>query len=165
MMHLDQQKEQFSKAFVQAVATIAGYGTYQPAVDDDSVDLGVAARSSANTPRRPRLELQLKCTHVDEGGVEFLAYDLKLKNYEDLRADTIVPRILVVVLVPQDVNSWMEITDQEVCLRHCAYWLSLKDLPATSNAYKVRMQIPRAAKFTPQELQGLMVKINNGENL
>jgi hypothetical protein len=165
MMHLDQQKEQFSKAFVYAVATIAGYGTYQPEVDDDSVDLGIAARSSANTPRRPRLELQLKCTYVDEGDDHFLAYDLKLKNYEDLRADTIVPRILVVVLAPQDVNSWLEVSDHEMCLRHCAYWLSLNSLPATNNAHKVRVKIPRSAKFTPQELQRMMVKINNGEIL
>ena len=57
MMHLDQQKEQFSKAFVHAVATIAGYGTYQPAVDDDSIDLGIAARGGLHTTRRPRLEL------------------------------------------------------------------------------------------------------------
>ena len=165
MMHLDQQKEQFSKAFVHAVATIAGYGTYQPAVDDDSIDLGIAARSGLHTTRRPRLELQLKCTHIDEGGDEFLAYDLKVKNYNDLRADTIVLRILVVVLVPPDVTSWIEISNHEMCLRHCAYWMSLKYLPVTTNAHTVRVQIPRAAKFTPQELRGLMVKVNIGENL
>lgn len=42
-MDINQQKEQFSNAYLQAVASVAGYSLYKPNVDDDSVDWGIAA--------------------------------------------------------------------------------------------------------------------------
>jgi hypothetical protein len=39
---LNAQKEQFSRAYVFAVAAVAGYATYTPSVDDDSFDLWIA---------------------------------------------------------------------------------------------------------------------------
>jgi len=38
LMDINQQKEQFSNAYIQAVASVAGYSLYKPNVDDDSVD-------------------------------------------------------------------------------------------------------------------------------
>lgn len=38
-MTLDQQKEQFSYAYVRAVAAVAQIAVTPPTVDDDSVDL------------------------------------------------------------------------------------------------------------------------------
>ena len=164
-MYIDQQKEQFSQAFVQAVATVAGYATYKPSVDDDSIDLGLAARGDLDTPRRPRLELQLKCTHKNESKANYFLYDLSLKNYNDLRADTIVPRLLVVVVVPREVESWLVLANREMCLRHYAYWYSLKGLEATNNLTKIRLEIPRTNRFTPAALRNIMGKVNRGEDL
>jgi hypothetical protein len=39
---LNQQKQQFSIAYVRAVAAVAGYNVYKQEVDDESVDLGIA---------------------------------------------------------------------------------------------------------------------------
>ena len=50
---------------MQAVTAAAGYNVYKPEVDDDSVDLGIAARGGKGTFRSPKLELQLKCTSID----------------------------------------------------------------------------------------------------
>jgi hypothetical protein len=41
MMELDQQKEQFSRAFVQAIAVVAGFAWSVPSVDDDSLDVSL----------------------------------------------------------------------------------------------------------------------------
>lgn len=41
-MHISQQQEQFSRAYVHAIASVAGFTLYIPQVDDDSVDLGIA---------------------------------------------------------------------------------------------------------------------------
>lgn len=166
MMHITQQKEQFSKAFIQAIAAVAGYAVYEPSPDDDSIDLGIAARGGANTTRRPRLELQVKCTQNDVGDDENLAFDLEIKNYNDLRVvDTIVPRILVVVVVPQETSAWVNLSNQEMCLRHYAVWKSLIGLPETSNTSTVRIHLPRSEKFTPEKLQELMFRINERETL
>ncbi len=58
---LNQMKEQFSHAYVKAVAAVAGFAWYKPSVDDDSIDLGLAQRGGGGTTRSPRLEIQLKC--------------------------------------------------------------------------------------------------------
>ena len=164
-MDINQRKEQFSRAFIHAIATLAGFGISKPEVDFDSVDLIIAARGSETTSRRPRVELQIKCTHVDDGHSEHLAYDLKIKNYDDLRADTIVPRILVVVLVPEDVDSWLHVTDEEMCLRRRAYWHSLAGSPETTNDTTVTIHLSRDASFSPDSLREMMERINNDEAL
>lgn len=165
MMHIDQQKEQFSKAFVHAIATVAGYAIYKPEVDDDSVDLGIAARGGISTLRRPRLEMQIKCTQNDEGPDEYLSFDLKRKNYNDLRVETIVPRLLVVVLVPPEVREWLRISAREMCLHQGAYWVSLAGQPETTNKTSVTIHLPRSQQLTPEGLQQLMARINNGDLL
>lgn len=50
----EQQKEQFSVAYVRAVAAVAGINIYRPEVDDDSVDIGFAARAFDGLPLRPQ---------------------------------------------------------------------------------------------------------------
>lgn len=164
-MHIDQQKQQFSFAFVHAVATVAGYSLYDIRVDDDSIDCGIAARGGENTTRKPRLEAQLKCTSRDLLGEETLNFPLKTKNYDDLRADSIVPRILVVVTVPEDVNLWLDQTEDQLTIKHCAYWVSLAGRPESGNIATVTINIPRTAQFTVRELQSMMARINQGATL
>lgn len=50
-MDVSRQKEQFSIAWVCAVVSVAGYVVYQPEVDDDSVDLGIAMRGRIHWER------------------------------------------------------------------------------------------------------------------
>jgi hypothetical protein len=57
---INQQKEQFSNTYLQALTSVAGYSLYKPFVDNDSVDWGIAAKGGEGVVRAPRLELQLK---------------------------------------------------------------------------------------------------------
>ncbi len=162
-MHVDQRKEQFSRAYVLAVAAAAGYAWYQPSVDDDSIDLGLAAKGGGSTIRSPRLELQLKCHAAETPAGSHFSHDLKIKNYEDLRDVSVqVPRLLVVVLVPEDVAAWMTATENELVLRRCGCWASLRGLPPTTNQTKVAVSIPRAQLFHPGSLQTMMERISLG---
>jgi len=64
-MSENEQKQQFSFAYVHAIASRAGFACERPGVDDDSVDLTIAARGWVHQQailRSPRLELQLKAT-------------------------------------------------------------------------------------------------------
>src|SRR5579871_605214 len=123
---VNQQKEQFGNAFIQAVTAVAGFALYKPSPDNDSVDWGIAAGGEAQTPRRPRLELQLKCTAQAPMATDTFPFELKIKNYNDLRVEKLfVPRILVVVTVPVKTEQWLELSDKQLILRHSACWLSL----------------------------------------
>jgi len=157
-MELNDQKELFSKAYVHAVAAVAGYATYEPYPDRESVDLGIAAVGGSGTYRSPRLELQLKCTSPESLEQSWLTYPLKRKNYDELIATNLqVPRILVVVAVPGDVvEDWLLHSEEHMFLRRCAYWHSLRGMPETTNDYAVSIRIPRKNFFSPDELRQLM---------
>ena len=79
-MDISQRKEQFSRAYVHAVATAAGFALYEPNVDDDSIDLGIGGRVAHEMPRPPRIELQLKCTSKTVIRNQHVVYPLKRKN-------------------------------------------------------------------------------------
>lgn len=163
MMDLNQQKEQFSFAYVRAVAATAGYGVSQPAVDDDSIDLQIASRSTAGTIKRPRLEIQVKCTADEPLAEDQFAFPLKIKNYNDLRDPNIlVPRLLVVVRVPKDVRDWVACSDEQLLLRHCGYWVSLRGMAETPNTQTVSVSLPRNQPFDAEGLGELMSRIGEG---
>jgi hypothetical protein len=163
-MDPNQQKEQFSVAYLRAVVAAAGYVCYKPEVDDDSVDWGIAAGRTAETPKRPRVELQLKCSARDILADDQVRYPLKIKNYDDLRTqELLVPRILVVVLVPRDTMEWLRHSEDELALRHCGYWVSLRGQPAVQNRETITSYLPRLQQFTADALKGIMQRISDGE--
>lgn len=47
-------------------------------------------------------------------------------------------------------------------IRHCAYWASLSGEPATTNTDTVTVRLPRIQQFTPDALQQLMQRVNDG---
>ncbi len=163
-MDLSAQKEQFSIAYVGAVVATAGYSSSSPNVDDDSVDLCVAARGGRGSIRSPRLDLQLKCTsrHTPANGE--LRFPLKTKNYDDLRHDDLhVPRLLVVVVVPDDITKWIHQTEEEMALRRCGFWKSLCGEPERPNKSAVTVTIPTSQVFSPEALAATMEQIARGE--
>ncbi|RYD19982.1 MAG: DUF4365 domain-containing protein [Verrucomicrobiaceae bacterium] len=163
-MTIDDQKEPFSLAYARAVAAVAQISVCEPAVDDDSVDLIFLLRGGGGVVRSPRVEVQVKCTDAATVHPAYIAYPLKLKNYDELRpTDVLVPRILLVVTVPDDVNDWLNHSEQELALRKCGYWLSLRGQPATANTTNVTVHLPRVNQFTVAELQGIMQRIGNGQ--
>jgi hypothetical protein len=162
-MHLTHQQEEFSRAFVHAVVSVAGFRLVPPAVpDDDSVDLSIAARGPLGTVRSPRLDVQLKCFR---GLVETdpWSFPLKRKNYDELRhVDFQAPRILVVVAVPESIEGWLEQDETRLLLRRCGYWLSLRGLPPTGNVHTLSVQIPRGNVFSVESVKAMMQRVGNG---
>jgi hypothetical protein len=162
-MELSQRKEQFSNAYLQAVSSVSGFSASKPTVDDDSIDWWIAARGGNGTTKSPRLELQLKCTAAPTPDDGFVSYALKLKNYDDLRAENVlVPRVLVVVLVPGDIESWLEQSEERLSMKRCGYWLSLRGMEEMENTSSVTVRLPRSNLFTVDALGSIMRDIGNG---
>jgi len=102
-MDLNLQKEQFSNAYLRAVAASAGFQIYKPEPDIDKSDWVIAAPGPKRTTRSPKVEVQLKCTSREVLRPDQLAFFIDLDTYDNLRdPNHMVPRILVVVVVPDE---------------------------------------------------------------
>lgn len=165
-MDLNVCKEQFSAAYVRALAAVCGLSVTRPEPDIDSEDLVLSARLLDARIRSPKLALQLKCSSsLAKYGSE-AALELKLKNYDDLRPTNLcVPRILAVVEVPSgdDARSWLHHSEDRLCLLHTAYWLCLFGYRSVSNQTTVTVRIPLAQRLTANVLSRMIERLGKGE--
>lgn len=161
-------KQQLSVAYVHAVAALAGYACQLINVDDDSVDVQFAARGRIHETavvRSPKIDVQLKATAQNVRKAKHVAYPLPIKNYNDLREPTLVPRLLAVLYLPNDEADWLEQSEERMISRHCAYWLSLLNQPAKPNQATVTVHLPRSQQLTVANLRALMSKVARKETL
>jgi hypothetical protein len=156
----NQQREELSKAYVAAVATRCGYMLANWSQDDDCLDVTIGAPSIAGigSVAGPKIDIQLKCTSdVAHDRVDHVAWSLRRAHHERLRAESLVPIILVVVVLPEDDAQWLTHSSEQLILRRCAYWTSLlgdADFAEGQDSWTVR--IPKDNVFSPVTLRELM---------
>ena len=155
---LNLRKERLSLAYIRTVAARAGYELSETRIDIDSVD----GCLSSTEGTRPKIEFQAKATAQDVLAEGHIAFGLPMKNYEDLRSVTLVPRILVVVVLPNNPEEWLSITECELSLRKCGYWLSLRGHPSVENTSNVTVRLPRSQIFDVDQLSALMLRAGKG---
>lgn len=165
LMAVSQRKEEFSVAYVHAIATLAGYTIGGYRVDDDGIDISFASKGIHGTARSPRFEAQLKCTSDLIVGNDQIKYDLKKRNYDLLRQEFSVPRILIVLQVPSNVDLWVSYFDMGIIWRNRAYWVCLKDAPASSNTSTVTITIPKANIFDVNNIHLIMNLVARKEDI
>lgn len=161
---LTRRQEEFSIAWLYAVASAAGFCVQDIRADVDSIDAEI--RQQGNRTSFPKLELiqvQLKCTYSRVPKDNQISFPLSKKNYDDLRGKRMIPRILVVLHVPRTLNDWLSHADDSIVLRNCAYWTTLRGKPASSNKKSVNIPIPTSQKLTVQELRKMMNTVAKGK--
>jgi hypothetical protein len=141
----------------------AGFFTQEVSrdLDNDGIDLTVFSPSSAGTTSASRLDMQVKATASRLLGNQ-IAHDLDVKNYDELRVDQQVPRILVVVNLPKQHSHWCKCSDRQLVLRRCGWWRTLLGAPPTTNSSSVRIQIPRVNRLDPAAISAIMNRIQQG---
>jgi hypothetical protein len=164
----NEQKQQLSIALVHAIASRAGFACQQTLVDDDSVDVVIGAKGHIHHQskiRSPRLEVQLKATAQDALQGDHMIYPLPVKNYNELREETAIPRLLIVLFLPEDPKLWLESSEECMISRRCAYWVSLLGMQDTPNTKTVTVRLPRSQLFSVDSLRGLMERASRKEAL
>lgn len=156
-MQMSLRQEQYGDAYLRALAAVAGFAMYKPVPDDDSIDWVIAARGSYNTFVSPRLEVQVKCPYDFNADETTIGYSISLKNYDDLRKPNVmVPRLLIVVCIPEAIEEWIGYHDEGLTLKRCAYWKSLVDEPDVPNKTGITVRLPKSQRLTVESLQLLM---------
>ena len=163
-------KEEINLAYVLAVAAAKGFATEITRVDNDSVDATICCNGYL-TPERegvlysPEIKLQLKATSNAHIINEHIHFPLPMKNYNDLRARSITPRLLVVLCLPEYKDDWVTHSTEELILKKCAYFLNLYGFPESDNESTTTVKIPLTNIFSPETLFDLMLKTSKQEAL
>jgi Domain of unknown function (DUF4365) len=96
---------------------------------------------------------------------EEIAYDLDVKNYNDLierrLSNSGIPCILLLKTLPQNQDDWLATSEESLVLGGCCYWVYL-DGKMSQNSKTVRIRIPREQVFSPVSLQWMLDNLDIG---
>jgi hypothetical protein len=161
------RQESLSRAYIQAIASRCGLNCSFRAFDY-GIDVTVhqiQRRDNRYVETGFNLDIQAKSTYEATVTDMDVLYDMEVKAYDDLRdPDVGTPRILVLLVQPEAETEWTEATEEELRVRRCAYWLSLRGRGPTTNTSKIRVSIPRANRFSIESLQAIIERLRNGED-
>lgn len=172
--NIEKRQEQFSVAYIKAIASAAGYkvSPLNP-MDEDSEDIQIHQRRNDYDDDRPFysiLRVQAKCTTVQPSDDGFLHFRLPLKNYDDLRPITGDPFLLMVLCIPsQDESDWLKEENLYMVLYNKAYWFSLRGadrIPDNDTPRKDRKKtilIPTSQLLDVNGLVTIMDMLADGE--
>ena len=149
-LHISNAKENLSVAYVKAMCAAACVNFSTVDTDNESNDITLVGQNFNGKWKRPRLIVQLKTTsklsYVDHDNQQ-LHYPLSIKNYNDLRETDDLPKILVVLLCPENNSEWVHWSALGTKIRFSAYWVDLAGKQAVPNKSTVTVQIPLEQEF------------------
>jgi len=159
------RQEALCRAYIQAIAARCGIGWSTPH-PDYGIDLtlnDIEVRGHFRAESGYKLDVQAKSASRANLTETHLRFDLDLKAYETLRQPLPgCPRVLVVLVLPHDEDQWTTQLEEELILRYCAYWTSLRGQGPTKNRRSVRLVLPRTNVFSIGALQAIMNRIKTG---
>lgn len=163
-----QRQEEISKAYLHAVAAKCGFTVASWTQDHGGIDATVGAAAEVGTGRlaRPKVDVQLKATtQQDLEHDDFVSWELEIAHYDSLRAPAHVPHLLVVLLLPNDVELGVEHTAEQLVLRRCAYWVRMTGMePAKPGQKNKTVRLPKSQMFSPAALTAILEKVSQGED-
>jgi hypothetical protein len=167
MLPRNLRQEALSRAYVRAVAARAGVicGGTDNDFGFDMILRAVVVHGGQFWDSGPQIDLQLKSTTRADVRDAEVFYDLEVRAYDLLRQETGDRlRLLVVLVLPEDEALWLSQSVEELVLRRCAYWKSLRGAAPTTNQATVRIAIPRANVFSAEALERLLAEAGGGDS-
>ncbi|WP_181770334.1 DUF4365 domain-containing protein [Amycolatopsis pittospori] len=158
-------KEQISIAYTHTVATAARCKLQDVTIDDHGVDGILMQTPPDELLGNVKIDVQLKCTASDSIKDDHVAFQLPRFNYDNLRGEhRLDPAILIVMVVPPNLESWVAQDEDALTVVRCAYWASLRGFPAINQDSKV-VHLPRENIFNVESLLVLMERASKREPL
>lgn len=166
MITIQHTQELLSKAYIHAIAGIAGVNFRSADVYDYGVDGSFRPVQIINSRRIESgvsVDFQLKSsTNWDDDGKN-IGYDLEAKTYNDLvRRDRAMPLILILLCLPKNQDEWLCWGENCLVMKRMCYWTVLDGDP-TENLYSKKISIPKHQLFTPEALTEIIALVKSGE--
>ncbi|UUN27660.1 DUF4365 domain-containing protein [Streptomyces sp. FIT100] len=159
-----QRMEMLQDSYLRAVAAAAGCTMAKPD-PDDGIDWVITHASDLHEADcQIDLKIQLKSTWTSGPNPAngFVSVNLSNDRLKLLaRQKVIVHRILVAMIIPEDIAAWVEATHDIFKLRHCAYWRSVTGEEPSGEKY-TSVRVPTARIFDDKALCEIMERIGKG---
>jgi hypothetical protein len=158
-MDLNSKKEEFSYGYLQLLCATNGLALEKTgrAIDNIGIDVIIKATEKINNIYAPRIDVQVKCTSQDIEKEDVIKFQLKVKTYNQLREENVyVKNILVVVIVPKNLEEWLVVENARMILKKCGYWICLQGYPETENTENITIDIPKDNIITGKTLLNLL---------
>lgn len=158
-------QQEFQTAYLHALCAIAGCTHFEQKPDITGIDYRLT-QVRGDPSWIADIDIQLKTTtHQSDLKDDHLSFSLDKAHYDLLRTDKIsVQRLLVVMLLPHNIDHWLEQSEERLSMLRCAYWVSLLGRPEIVTATKT-VHLPRTQVLTVDALQHLMHKVRAGQHL
>lgn len=162
-------ESELSYAYLHAVAAKAGMSCKPSGRHEDNRGVDAEVRAwgpftGGGTITDLSIDVQLKATwQTPTETSTHISYNLQgIHRYDQLRKPTVSPhRFLVVLFLPQANTDWLLHSVDQLVLKRCAYWVSLRNAPATANSTAVTVHLPKAQVFSPDELRNLAARLSH----
>jgi hypothetical protein len=102
---------------------------------------------------------------TDDG--TYLSYFVQgIRRYQKLREDHREPvRLLVVLFLPKKCADWLDCTEEQLVLKRCAYWASIRNADTSDNDSGKTVKIPKNQILSPENLKALVVRLALGNDI
>lgn len=162
---------ELSYAYLHAVASRAGFACEWrnrhldgAGVDATITEDGRMLAADSKLTYIP-VDVQLKATFTDLVEInEKISYSLDILHYDKLRSEMLCsPRLLVLLRLPRDPEEWLQVSEETLVSKRCAYWVSLRGAPAVTKQESRTVYIPKANILTPHQLTQVMTRFSRQE--
>ncbi|MFE2532592.1 DUF4365 domain-containing protein [Streptomyces sp. NPDC059371] len=159
------RQEHFSLAYLRMVTYAAGCSIKVHETDYEGLDITVTSAADHEFYYGPEFNVQMKCTTRTELlRKKHMAWPMKPDTYKKLiQPKRMAPSYLMVLLVPGEPESWLEIDESQLLTRSRMYWQEAALLPPFKEGNETQtVQLPRSNLFDVSQLLGIMKKIGEG---
>ena len=159
-------EEDLSISYLRAIAAKAQVEVEVKRRDSSSkdVELSKEVTTDAGNQFIVNLYVQLKTTysrHEYKEKDDIIKYKLKSKNYNDLCKPSTNLTILALLILPKDKAEWVIQTEEELKVKHCMYWLYLKNKKFSKCVSSVTVDIPKRQILSAETLNKIFYDIAN----
>lgn len=149
------KKEEFSYGYIATICSASGLSVTKAerSLDNQGIDLTIIAPATIKGLLSPRVDVQVKCTSQNIIQENVIKYPIPIKNYQELIERKVsVPRLLILVIVPNKIEEWIDVDQHFTTIRKCAYWISLEGYRESKNQTSVTVEIPKENLLTPESV-------------
>lgn len=161
---ITQSMETLQDGYLYAVAAAARC-SLAPPNRDRGIDWIVSHQSTEHSHDfEAELRVQLKSTYQTSPTTMGEELSISIENEQLKRlvkSPVIVSTILVVMMVPRNIENWIAVEREHLTVRHSAYWANLAGLAITGQN-KTVVKIPTTQVFDDVALCEMMKRIGAG---